>query len=385
MARKPMVLDERTRSLMAGFTPNTVQALEPQVVKYIGQLVRSGELAPDSTLPPTRALADLWKINPTSIHLALASLDQQGLLTRVHGRGTVVRAPRRGLTCLGLYESVDFLQAASGPAYERTVLLALRERLDAMNCTLRVWVDSRPKAEQHREALPALVDACQRQDIQGLIAVGADRYHVPKILRLPGPKALLGSAKLPVSVCNDARQLLEAGAAELARQGCRSIGLITPWTPVATNLDGSLLPISEALQTFGVTCERLGLATSPDWTRTFGRNGPLGKIPTIEAFGYNAFKTLWAHSPHPEGLIVADDVVARGVITAMLECRVDVPDTLKLALHRNRELPYLCPFPASFIEASAEEAAVALVETVRRQFAGEPFMETVLPHRVVAG
>jgi DNA-binding LacI/PurR family transcriptional regulator len=59
--------------------------------------------------------------------------------------------------------------------------------------------------------------------------------------------------------------------------------------------------------------------------------------------------------------------VARGVITSVLQEKVRIPEELHLALHRNREMEYVCPFPATFIESSCRTAAQKMWEQLQSQ------------------
>ena len=90
----------------------------------------------------------------------------------------------------------------------------------------------------------------------------------------------------------------------------------------------------------------------------------------FERTGYKQFQALWKSSERPEGLIVFPDVMVRGVITAMLEIGVAVPDDLKLVLHRNEGISYINPFPASYIVSSPHNVAMMLIEQLRLRIKG---------------
>jgi DNA-binding LacI/PurR family transcriptional regulator len=98
--------------------------------------------------------------------------------------------------------------------------------------------------------------------------------------------------------------------------------------------------------------------------------------------GYNQFKSLWALSKHPDGLLINPDVCARGAVAACIELGVNVPRDLKLVLHRNAEVKFLCPLSVSWIEMNATQVAEAAVEQVLKQFNGQPVQPFVQPFRL---
>ena len=77
-----------------------------------------------------------------------------------------------------------------------------------------------------------------------------------------------------------------------------------------------------------------------------------------------------------------DDVAATGVIAALLEQGVRVPDQLKLVVHKNSAVDIFCPLPATFIEVSTSAIAAALIGQVQKQFRGEPTQPVTVGFRV---
>src|SRR6266545_2194157 len=67
--------------------------LHAQCRARIHELIEHGELAPGTKLPPERELAAAWGISLAPVRQAILDLVSDGLLTRVRGSGTYVRAP----------------------------------------------------------------------------------------------------------------------------------------------------------------------------------------------------------------------------------------------------------------------------------------------------
>ena len=113
----------------------------------------------------------------------------------------------------------------------------------------------------------------------------------------------------------------------------------------------------------------LGLKVKNEWTSLF--QPAFGEIHHQEHFGYKQFMKLWSQPEKPKGLLVFTDIIARGVIMAIREKQVRVPEELKLALHKNELSDLFCPMPATFVVSSERETARALIEQVQKQFRGE--------------
>ena len=63
-----------------------------RIYEALHDRIRTGELAPGARLPAHRDLAVLFGVAPMTVRQALARLEQEGLVSRQHGRGTFVRA-----------------------------------------------------------------------------------------------------------------------------------------------------------------------------------------------------------------------------------------------------------------------------------------------------
>ena len=61
-----------------------------QIIDQIKHLIASGVLVPDDQLPPVRELADDLDVNFTTVARAYRLLDEEGLISTQHGRGTYI-------------------------------------------------------------------------------------------------------------------------------------------------------------------------------------------------------------------------------------------------------------------------------------------------------
>jgi DNA-binding LacI/PurR family transcriptional regulator len=74
----------------------------------------------------------------------------------------------------------------------------------------------------------------------------------------------------------------------------------------------------------------------------------------------------------PAGLAVTDDAMAQGVIKALLERQVRVPEQLRLMTLKNAHVDLFIPLSVSHVVFNETDIARALLEQVQKQFRGEP-------------
>jgi len=310
----------------------------------------------------------------------MGPLVREGLLVRVPCVGTFVRQREEKLTCVGVYCG----RPAQEMLYSNAVNSALKKELEADGIELDVWVDSRPES-QHGEPWEPLIKAAEQRQFQAFIGTEVELSLLRWQRKLSVPTAFLGgSPSLPNNVSGDLEQLVEISLRELARQGCRSVGLIAPIMGANrfTEPDGSHNVWFGVMEHFTTVAADLDLNVKNEWIRVFLNHatGTRGQ----ERFGYEEFLKLWSQPEKPEGLLVLNDTVARGALMALQEKHVRVPEELKLVLQKNETIDLFCPMPATFVVHSEREIARALIGQVQKQFRGESCERILLPFKIVA-
>jgi DNA-binding LacI/PurR family transcriptional regulator len=333
-----------------------------------GQII-DGTWIPGAQLPATDKLADTWNASYGTVHTALQSLAKEGWIERLDGSGTFVAEFKNRFVCAGIYHGTDIF-AAEESAFVRALHTSLVKQLGALDKTTQVFVDSRPEHEQS-ELLPALTDAIRLRRIQCLVAPTLNSFDAPSLARLRLPSAFTMNPSSTNQVINDMKSMLREAVRRLASQGCRSAGLISHI------VHGSLTePAANFYTLFEQAVREHGLATRDEWIRR-----PEGTIGDFERYGYREFKALWNQPDRPEGVVVYPDLVARGVISAVLELGVrEIPAQMKFVFHRNDFSHPLCPFAATWAVSDVERVAAELIKLIQRQFEGEKTTPVFLDH-----
>ena len=76
---------------------SSMQPIYEQVVSQVKQAILNGSLAPESKLPSVRELAGELRISALTVKKAYDTLEQEGFIVTVHGKGSFVAGVNVGL------------------------------------------------------------------------------------------------------------------------------------------------------------------------------------------------------------------------------------------------------------------------------------------------
>lgn len=96
--------------------------------------ITTGRIGPGERLPSESALADRYKVSTATLRSALAMLQGEGLVEKIHGKGNFVRRPLRKVTYVGGWGTLDPRAAADVDlrVTVRTTVLPARGHLTAL-------------------------------------------------------------------------------------------------------------------------------------------------------------------------------------------------------------------------------------------------------------
>jgi GntR family transcriptional regulator len=109
------------------------------------QQITSGRIQPGARLPSETVLADRYAVSTVTLRHALAALQGEGLVEKIHGKGNFVRRPLRKIMYVGGWGTLDPWTAAE-PALRVTVRSATVPAHGRLTTLLKVPAGS-PLAE----------------------------------------------------------------------------------------------------------------------------------------------------------------------------------------------------------------------------------------------
>lgn len=320
--------------------------LYEQICQQIRQKIESKQLAPGMALPTNHELCARLRINYKTAQQAMATLAQEGYVTRQARRGTVVKGiPRR---VVGIYAHFDLLREDGKHEYYRLITGHLIRLLESHGRIHRLYLGSAtPQAPN--AASEDLLRHLTGGTLCGVLLVNAPPQlekliQQSRSLRVPVIALSAGCAAAEYSAQSDLVGMVRVVAAHLHAQGCRRVGVIFNRDSAAFRQAG-MGPdqIAQILQ-------ENNLSSQASWI--VGR-------PETEQGGYDAAASL--HLKELDGLIVEDDVMALGVDRRLSELGIDVPGDLMVATYWNHgsRLRLTLPFERFELDV-AEQAHVGL-------------------------
>ncbi len=254
-----------------------------------------------------------------------------------------------------------------------TLSKELQRQWEERGIKTRVWTDDRPQAKQSTP-FPPVMEALKRREVQALLASSVTLSNISWLKNANVPTTFqTPSLNVPQQVTFDLSQIMRGALEQLRQQGCRTVGMICS-CPIESLLKRSSENGNDFYNAFFDGVNELGLETRNEWIRI-----PQQWTGRREDYGYQQFEELWNQPSRPDGIFVYPDMAARGVVTRILARRIDVPRELKLVLHRNDQIPYICPFPAAQVVTQVSVMASAMIQHIYRQIQGEPARRTLCP------
>ncbi|MFF7384338.1 GntR family transcriptional regulator [Streptomyces griseoluteus] len=90
----------------------SVPSRHHDIAEDLRQQITTGRIAPGERLPSEAGLADRYKVSTVTLRRALAVLQGEGLVEKIHGKGNFVRRPLRKIVYIGGWGTLDPWTAA---------------------------------------------------------------------------------------------------------------------------------------------------------------------------------------------------------------------------------------------------------------------------------
>lgn len=347
--------------------------LHQQVEELVRSRITSGEFAPGSRLPSTSAIAKMTGTSVFTVQTALVRLCGDGLLIRQANRATYVKGAKPALSRVGVYFNRPLSQGDL--MFYQALGQKISCKLAEKGVRVRLWADERDESQQG-DPPATLKREIERHGIQALLAPLVCADDLEWIKKVPLPTALMSAQPQPNGVQPDYPQMIRLGLKALRDQGCRNVGVIATIMPNPGKPDSAENLFFESI---AATAAELDLKIRPEWMRC-----PEEFPTSFPRYGYGEMQALWDLKQRPEGLLVYPDIAATGVIAAILDRGISVPGKLKLVVHANDLVPYLCPVPATILMSKVGDFADALIQSIETQMGGGEVKLVRIPFSVIS-
>ncbi|MGH7214802.1 MAG: substrate-binding domain-containing protein, partial [Tepidisphaeraceae bacterium] len=309
----------------------SIAALRPgralKVERRLHKLAK--KLGPGGKLPTVLELCRSHHVAIATMTRVLESLESRGVIDRRRGSGLYVSA-RVHQQRVGLVFGCNVFGPQVSPVYPMLLDYA-QKRARLGNERFSFFVDMPQDADGQPH--PDLADDVRAGRLHGLLFTTrgtAAQQEWRRSVSIPYV-SFLPTIREPWVVGVDYARLVELGVDALARRGCRNIAYISvPTDRAAEN-------VRDDLSAFERSTAQLGLRGTI-WQNAQEVSRWLRREDVVErwdALGHQAVRQLWQGEPRPDGLVIGDDIVARGALAEAEQTGLRIGQDLHVATHAN--------------------------------------------------
>ncbi|HEX8464652.1 MAG TPA: GntR family transcriptional regulator [Abditibacterium sp.] len=329
-------------------------------------------LGPGAKLPTMQQLSVELGISVMTLNRALSELEAQGVIVRRQGSGTYVNE-KLGLKTVGLVYDRELIGASASPFGE----LLLREagrRAHEHGEKFSVYL-----SEPSPSGLPVhddLSEDVSDRKVSGMLMMSSQLPAIKWLVKQKLPLVSLSYLPLtPFRVRIWHAQTAYLGALELARRGAKRIGL---WLPAGVGIGPAKGAASfEELDFFRRALDESGLGFDAKLVYNLEnlsdalKNGPSNQEQGLDAA--NAVFSPQNRANWPDGLVILDDMMTRGALTAMSLLGVVPARDVQIATHTNKGSQALFGYDKSlvFLEFDPSQVAEAMFEMLETLMGGQ--------------
>ncbi|BCM88496.1 hypothetical protein IAD21_00329 [Abditibacteriota bacterium] len=301
------------------------------------------ELGAGAKMPTVAQLCDALTVSRGTLDKALGELERQQVVRRVHGNGIFVSS-RLGTRTIGL---VHAMSESLGSPFWDLLLNRVQERAAAGHEKFSFYLAVRGN---NGHDLPVeLTNAVREGRLHGLIFIGQPSEDtVNWVKEHDVPMVGFANNRLNYRVQPRSEMVPTLGVEALARSGCRRLGL---WRPFglwqrSQGYDENILNYLELFHSALMTADlphELQCSWRENEKETQWVNGVLGEKSPVEQEslqeqGYRAVREVLGHlqrSQWPDGLVLTNDVFARGVLVGLQRLGVRIGEDIHVVSHAN--------------------------------------------------
>jgi DNA-binding LacI/PurR family transcriptional regulator len=329
---------------------------------------------PGDKIETIRVLTKHFDVSINTMRAALSILAREGLIEMWQGSGIYV-SERVDHRPVGVLMELDFSWPDMSYFWRR-VTQQVRLRLNEHGVRNRLYAGfCQPGEDLDRPTCPEFLDDIANDRLSGLIvtisgispnwAESVQRQHVPIVGHRGGLDLEYAvDVDMPATVREAIERLIAAGRRKLAFIG---------WASQAPGPDHWRR--KAIFDAFAKVLAENRIPLNERWVR-------LDYHPHQVGGAWEEFRDIWTGSDEkPDGLLVTDDYLFRGVARAIGELNIRVPEQLMIMAHANRGAIEEYPFPLWRImvdpDAHARAQVDLMVKLLRREPVAQP--QIILP------
>jgi len=332
-------------------------------------------LGPGAKLPTARELSRFYAVSPTTLHVALGRVEAEGTISRKHGAGIFVsRTLPAAKHSIALVYNFGFLRASNhSPFWDGLLERAqLRARTQGEEFHLHFALPQGRGPGGGVILQNNLREEITSGALHGVLGVGLDIFAARWIEEQRVPfVAFAGPSRFNVGV--ETRSLVRRAVAELVRQGCQRIGMWRPVSSYSPSGDGTEY-MEQEVGAFREALAANGAPFFPELVKTNEHlsSGPQGPpVETLQEQGHRtALEAFAVHATAPDGVVITDDMMTHGALTALQKLCVAVGRELQVASHANEGSAVFANHPEitllEFSSAALVDHMFGLLEALMR-------------------
>ncbi len=299
--------------------------------------------------PTPRELKGQYGSSPCTIFKAVRMLLNDGYLEVKGGRGGTVVARTTPVQNIGLLMSEPSLEPQKSPfayVFGRKVTSVLKDA----GFSVSRYIERSGTEFHGRLGIENFAAALKNRSLSGLVMASCNfpRFmdKCPVWQEFAVPHVIIGESELDgFKVDFDADRFLQLAFEYFSEKGRRKVALLCG--------DNYIAAAMKAKAGFPE------LQVAADWSVK------ISTWPNPEQNGFEAMLKLWSRKKHPDGLLVSDDVVTKGVVQAAFHLGIRIPEDLLVVHHANSDSNIFYPVKMPKIEYDMDEIAAAAVGQLR--------------------
>ncbi len=337
-----------------------------QLARQLERLIRTGKLKEGQRLPPTSTLVTLWKMHISQIQRGMDILTQQGLLQRFPRRGTFVTL-QAARPSVGILIFEDLLQ--ENAHFSRMMAATLEDEIQNQGLNPRRYdALCHPESDREIRSRNNLEYDRRHQRFNGFILFsGLAMVEKFKYLEKEAPIVAFGANRTQMDVSTDDYDFAFEALSLLGRHGCRKIAYMNNTrqdSPQAMRtLEGFRAAAAQGAdihpQGF-INAMRMDDSDS----RTADRRGYDCTLEALKQWKRKRF--------FPDGIIIPDDITARGVAVAIQSVLRPEEAPPLLVTGTTEGIEHFYALPAFRYTRSTKEIVQKLMQRLSMKAAGNP-------------